>query len=107
MILTQSGYIKGGLSIRDLAKMEERLKLVSLFLLVFLCSVSCNISLTWAHVSGIGEQPLSKIAIHKTVVALHDSATVKAYPGVLGLKVFIFIYLVHFFSCFCFIITFG
>ncbi|KAJ0105154.1 hypothetical protein Patl1_18270 [Pistacia atlantica] len=66
--------------------MEERFRLVSMFLLVFLCLVSCNISFSWAHVDGFGEQPLSKIAIHKAVLALHDSAIVKAYPSVLGLK---------------------
>ncbi|KAK9278222.1 hypothetical protein L1049_027784 [Liquidambar formosana] len=33
-----------------------------------------------------GEQPLSKIAIHKATLALHDSASVRAHPLVLGLK---------------------
>lgn len=35
----------------------------------------------------IGEQPLSKIAIHKAVLALRDSASIKAKPDLLGLKV--------------------
>ncbi|KAL3499104.1 hypothetical protein ACH5RR_041836 [Cinchona calisaya] len=34
----------------------------------------------------IGIQPLSKIAIHKTIFALRDSASIKASPVVLGLK---------------------
>lgn len=35
----------------------------------------------------IGEQPLAKIAIQKTVVALHESASIRATPLLLGLKV--------------------
>lgn len=35
---------------------------------------------------GIGEQPLSKIAIHKAVFALSESASIKAQPILLGLK---------------------
>ncbi|KAL8123282.1 putative inactive purple acid phosphatase 27 [Apium graveolens] len=33
-----------------------------------------------------GEQPLSKIAIHKAVHALSDSSSIKAFPSFLGLK---------------------
>ncbi|KAL5973053.1 hypothetical protein ACLOJK_039860 [Asimina triloba] len=33
-----------------------------------------------------GEQPLSKIAIHRTTLALHQSARIKALPLLLGLK---------------------
>ena len=41
-----------------------------------------------AHSSGgFGEQPLSKIAIHKATFAFRDSASIKAYPFLLGLKV--------------------
>lgn len=36
-----------------------------------------------------GEQPLSKIAIHKATYALADSSSIKAYPSFLGLKVLI------------------
>lgn len=35
----------------------------------------------------IGEQPLSKIAIHKATPAFHDSASISASPVLLGLKV--------------------
>lgn len=35
----------------------------------------------------ITEQPLSKIAIHRAVLALHDEAFIQAYPTILGLKV--------------------
>ncbi|KAL9996409.1 putative phosphodiesterase I [Helianthus debilis subsp. tardiflorus] len=34
----------------------------------------------------ITEQPLSKIAIHRSVLALHNEASIKASPTVLGLK---------------------
>ena len=37
----------------------------------------------WSH----GDQPLSKIAIHKATVDLNRDAYVKASPTVLGLKV--------------------
>ena len=37
----------------------------------------------WSH----GDQPLSKIAIHKATVDLNHDAYVKASPMVLGLKV--------------------
>lgn len=35
----------------------------------------------------IGIQPLSNIAMHKAVLALHPSASIKANPSVLGEKV--------------------
>lgn len=34
-----------------------------------------------------GEQPLSRIAVERTVLAVNESAHVKASPWVLGLKV--------------------
>jgi hypothetical protein len=37
--------------------------------------------------NGLGEQPLSKIAIHKTILALHSSASITASPFLLGNKV--------------------
>lgn len=36
----------------------------------------------------IGEQPLSKIAIHKAILSLTDSASIKAKPLRLGHNVF-------------------
>ncbi|KAG8374522.1 hypothetical protein BUALT_Bualt10G0003700 [Buddleja alternifolia] len=42
-------------------------------------------SVVLAH-SAIGDQPLSKIAIHKTTLAIKDSASIKASPLVLGLN---------------------
>ncbi|WOL01450.1 putative inactive purple acid phosphatase 1 [Canna indica] len=57
------------------------MKLCSLNLLVILASLlssdACGHS---------GDQPLSRIAVHKTVLALHDSAYVKVSPQVLGLQ---------------------
>ncbi|KAI3469193.1 hypothetical protein Pfo_025856 [Paulownia fortunei] len=54
---------------------------------VFLFSLllSFNGVAVLAH-SAIGEQPLSKIAIDKTTLALRDSASIKASPLVLGLN---------------------
>ncbi|KAK2978206.1 hypothetical protein RJ640_030379 [Escallonia rubra] len=63
--------------------------LIGLFLLG---AFACNLKSVSAHriVNGgggaIGEQPLSKIAIHEAVLALRESASVKAYPSLLGLK---------------------
>ncbi|KAI3764735.1 hypothetical protein L2E82_14748 [Cichorium intybus] len=34
----------------------------------------------------IGEQPLAKIALHKAVIAVHASATVRVSPSLLGIK---------------------
>lgn len=40
-----------------------------------------------AHKHGVGgDQPLSKIAIHMAVFALQDSASIKAFPQLLGTK---------------------
>lgn len=41
-----------------------------------------SLTFTWGH----GEQPLAKIAIHRATLALHDSASVKAHPLVLGIE---------------------
>ena len=38
-------------------------------------------------VTSHGDQPLSRIAIHKAVFALNDLAYIKASPPILGLKV--------------------
>lgn len=43
-------------------------------------------SVVGSSAGAIGEQPLSKIAIHKTKLALRDSASIKATPLVLGIK---------------------
>jgi hypothetical protein len=40
-----------------------------------------------AGVLRAGEQPLSRIAIRRATAAVVDSASVKAHPTVLGLKV--------------------
>ncbi|KAK3043259.1 hypothetical protein RJ639_002502 [Escallonia herrerae] len=63
--------------------------LIGLFLLG---AFAWNLKSVSAHriVNGGGgaieEQPLSKIAIHEAVLALRESASVKAYPSILGLK---------------------
>ncbi|KAJ6843278.1 putative inactive purple acid phosphatase 27 isoform X1 [Iris pallida] len=59
--------------------MVNHLGLIPLLVIFSFCGSSGNGVLA-------GEQPLSRIAIHRTVLALHDSATVKASPLVLGLK---------------------
>ncbi|XP_047310384.1 probable inactive purple acid phosphatase 27 [Impatiens glandulifera] len=64
-------------------KLISALPTILLFLL-FLSS-SFLVSAQKGSISG-GEQPLSKIAIHKATVSLHNSASVKAFPLVLGLN---------------------
>lgn len=83
----------------------ERSFSVSVFLSVLLLfSVTASIiTLGLAHVNGYGDQPLSQIAIHKAVIALRASASIEAYPIVLGLKATTFN---HYFSCLRFNISF-
>lgn len=60
-----------------------------LVLLVFITFGSSSHSVLKLHRSAnkVGEQPLSKIAIHKTVVSLRPSISIKANPLLLGIKV--------------------
>ncbi|KAI9079637.1 hypothetical protein K1719_038258 [Acacia pycnantha] len=58
------------------------LKFNMILLLLFLL----NLSFASAHINGFGEQPLSKISIHKTVVSLHSNASLRASPSLLGIK---------------------
>lgn len=46
-----------------------------------------SLRLASAHVIGYGEQPLSKIAIHKAISSLRESVSIQANPVVLGLQV--------------------
>ena len=55
--------------------------LILLSLAIFL--VLTTLQEAWSH----GDQPLSKIAIHKATVDLNRDAYIKASPTVLGLKV--------------------
>ncbi|PIA51145.1 hypothetical protein AQUCO_01100172v1 [Aquilegia coerulea] len=55
-------------------------------ILVFLVFLLLNSSSAFHQHNVGGVQPLSKIAIHKTIFALHDSASIKASPLVLGSK---------------------
>ncbi|KAK4264510.1 hypothetical protein QN277_025673 [Acacia crassicarpa] len=67
------------------ADVVRRFKLVNMILLL-LCFASFNAGV-FANVHHvIGEQPLSKIAIHKATLALDIRATIKANPSLLGLK---------------------
>ncbi|KAG2678538.1 hypothetical protein I3760_11G007300 [Carya illinoinensis] len=52
--------------------------------LVLLLLVRCVAIHVGGH--GVGEQPLSKIAIHRALYALHDNASIKAEPVLLGIK---------------------
>ncbi|MED6195884.1 putative inactive purple acid phosphatase 27 [Stylosanthes scabra] len=54
--------------------------------MIFLVSLLINLSIALAHFNGFGEQPLSKIAIHKAVVSLHTNASIAASPYLLGTK---------------------
>lgn len=53
-------------------------------LMLFICFVGL---VSFCGAAASGHQPLSKIAIHRTTLALHESAFVKASPLILGLKV--------------------
>ncbi|XP_057972375.1 probable inactive purple acid phosphatase 27 [Malania oleifera] len=55
----------------------------SIALLLVLASFGSVFS---SHTNGLGEQPLARIAIHKTSLALRDSASIKAYPVLLGVE---------------------
>ncbi|XP_059657397.1 probable inactive purple acid phosphatase 27 [Cornus florida] len=58
--------------------------LISLLLQYHVNWVTANAA-QW-HGGGGGEQPLSKIAIHRAVYAPRDSASITAYPLLLGIK---------------------
>ena len=46
---------------------------------------------------GVGEQPLSKIAIHRALYVLHENASIKVEPVLLGTKVTLMFF--FFFPC--------
>ena len=46
-----------------------------------------NVGLASARFNEFEEHPLSKIAIHKAIFAIRDSASIRARPSVLGKKV--------------------
>ncbi|MED6206914.1 putative inactive purple acid phosphatase 27 [Stylosanthes scabra] len=58
------------------------LKQNMIMILMLFCFTKLGMVLGHNHV--FGEQPLSKIAIHKTILALHSSASITATPLVLG-----------------------
>jgi len=68
-------------------KMEEIVRNGLNMILVMLCLTNLDMVLGYSHMNVVGEQPLAKIAIHKTVLALHSSASITAAPFVLGIKV--------------------
>jgi hypothetical protein len=72
--------------------MDLQLKKSLLLLLVLLGFVGFGLGLVSADNNGSGEQPLSKIAIHKATRALNDDSSITAYPSLLGLKVTNFIH---------------
>ncbi|KAL3018773.1 hypothetical protein AAZX31_05G045800 [Glycine max] len=65
-------------------KIEERVNMNLVLVVAWL--VQLNIVYGFAHIHGFGEQPLSRIAIHKAVVSLHGSASITATPSLLGTK---------------------
>ncbi|RDX86030.1 putative inactive purple acid phosphatase 27, partial [Mucuna pruriens] len=65
-------------------KIEERVNMNLVLVVAWL--VHFNIVFGFAHIHGFGDQPLSKIAIHKAVVSLHSSASITATPSLLGTK---------------------
>ncbi|XP_045792560.1 probable inactive purple acid phosphatase 27 [Trifolium pratense] len=65
---------------------QKRLIILVTATLSCLLLINSNIVFGFGHAIGFGEQPLSKIAIHKALVSLHSSATVTATPSILGIK---------------------
>ncbi|KAL2321684.1 hypothetical protein Fmac_026063 [Flemingia macrophylla] len=65
-------------------EVAERVKMN--LVLVMACLANFSIVFAFAHIHGFGEQPLSRIAIHKAVVSLHSSASIRATPSLLGTK---------------------
>ncbi|GFZ03788.1 purple acid phosphatase 27 [Actinidia rufa] len=70
----------------EIPEMESFLPSLRFFFTLLLLRCYVNSATVSAHRhGGGGEQPLSKIAIHKAAVhALHGSASIRAYPFVLG-----------------------
>ncbi|KDP30918.1 hypothetical protein JCGZ_11294 [Jatropha curcas] len=65
--------------------MESNFQFPKLLKIVLLLCFA-NFSSVFGHINGFAEQPLSQIVIQKTVLALRDSASIKASPFLLGLK---------------------
>ena len=66
---------------------ESSRNYLKFFRVVTLLWLTSLISSALANVVGFSEQPLSKIAIHKTTRALRESVSIRASPVVLGLQV--------------------
>lgn len=70
--------------------LQENLVWNVILVLTAACFIHFNILFAHAHAhahaNGFGDQPLSRIAIHNTVVSLHGGASVKASPSILGLQ---------------------
>lgn len=64
--------------------MENFMSLKFALILLWVWLLHC-VAVHGSH--GVGEQPLSKIAIHRALYALHDNASIKAQPALLGTKV--------------------
>jgi hypothetical protein len=60
---------------------------LKMILVVIFSFFFTNLRMCLGDMNGLGEQPLSKIAIHKTILALHSSASITASPFLLGNKV--------------------
>jgi hypothetical protein len=72
-----------------LVDMEKNIKLRMFFFSLVILSI------VQQAVSDI-HQPLSKVAIHNTVFALNQGASIKANPNLLGLKVINYLSFFHF-----------
>jgi hypothetical protein len=60
---------------------------LKMILVVIFSFFFTNLRMCLGDMNELGEQPLSKIAIHKTILALHSSASITASPFLLGNKV--------------------
>ncbi|XP_051115042.1 probable inactive purple acid phosphatase 27 [Andrographis paniculata] len=63
----------------------KTLFLLRVAVLLLSLRLSFNVDVVLAH-SAIADQPLAKIGIHKAILAVRDSASIKAHPRVLGLN---------------------
>ncbi|XP_061371796.1 probable inactive purple acid phosphatase 27 [Gastrolobium bilobum] len=59
---------------------------LNMIMVIILWFTKLSMGLAHNDMNGFGEQPLSKIAIHKTILALHSSASITAAPFLLGNK---------------------
>ncbi|KAJ7956050.1 Purple acid phosphatase [Quillaja saponaria] len=66
--------------------MEKSIGRIQNMILIFHIVCFAHLSLVSSHINGFGEQPLSKIDIYKATFEIHEGASIRAKPFVLGLE---------------------